>query len=48
GLGSARGPVRAAIERAYAAHTAARPDAPPLLTAVLGPDAGLVGAASLV
>ncbi|MFE3203365.1 ROK family protein [Embleya sp. NPDC059237] len=47
GLGSAAGPVRAAMERAYAEHTAARPAAPPLLTATLGADAGLVGAAAL-
>ncbi|MEU9335624.1 ROK family protein [Streptomyces sp. NPDC048290] len=47
GLGSAPGPVRSALEAAYAERTGARPDAPPLLTAALGPAAGLIGAARL-
>ncbi|MFE4663676.1 ROK family protein [Streptomyces sp. NPDC056716] len=47
GLGTARGPLRSAIDSAYTERAAARPDAPPLLTAALGPAAGLIGAACL-
>jgi glucokinase len=47
GLGSADGPLRAALDRAFAARVAARPAPPPLLTARLGPRAGLVGAGLL-
>lgn len=44
GLGSAAGPLHDALDRAYAARVAARPDPPPLVAARLGPRAGLVGA----
>lgn len=47
GLGTAPGPVRSAMEAAYAEGSAARPHAPPLLPAALGPAAGLIGAACL-
>ncbi|MET8828104.1 ROK family protein [Streptomyces sp. NPDC004610] len=47
GLGTAPGPVRSAMESAYAERGAGRPDAPPLLTAALGPESGLIGAACL-
>lgn len=47
GLGTAGGRVRSAMESAYAEASAARPDAPPLLPAALGPAAGLIGAACL-
>ncbi|MFJ4689058.1 ROK family protein [Streptomyces sp. NPDC091377] len=47
GLGTAPGPMRSALESAYAERGAARPDAPPLVTAALGPAAGLIGAACL-
>ncbi|WP_405675124.1 ROK family protein [Streptomyces sp. NBC_01511] len=47
GLGTARGPVWSAMESAYAEGCAARPDAPSLLSAALGPAAGLIGAAHL-
>jgi glucokinase len=45
GLGSADGPLHAALAEAFAAATARRPDPPPLRTAQLGARAGLVGAA---
>ncbi|GAA2059764.1 ROK family glucokinase [Streptomyces albiaxialis] len=51
GLGSAEGGrVRAALDAAYAKGLAAtgRPAPPPLRTAATGPEAGLLGAASLV
>jgi glucokinase len=48
GLGTADGPLREALDRTYAGRVAARPDPPPLVTARLGPRAGLVGAGLLV
>lgn len=47
GLGSAPGRLRTALDHAYHRRTAARPAPPPLLTAALGPDAALIGAACL-
>lgn len=43
-LGAAGGTWRAALDRRYAAGTAARPGAPRVVPAALGPDAGIVGA----
>ena len=45
GLGAAGGPWRAALDAAYVARTASRPDAPPIVVAALGADAGIIGAA---
>jgi glucokinase len=47
GLGSVPGPLREALDRAYAARVQRRPSPPPVVTARLGPRAGLVGAALL-
>jgi glucokinase len=48
GLGSAAGPLRDALDRAYGARAERRPSPPPVVTARLGPRAGLVGAGLLV
>ncbi|GAA2756470.1 ROK family protein [Actinopolymorpha rutila] len=45
GLGSADTLVRKAVRESYAARTRRRPNPPPLVTAALGPRAGLVGGA---
>lgn len=45
GLGISVGPWRAALEVSYAARTASRSGAPPVVTSALGPDAGVIGAA---
>ncbi len=48
GLGSAGGAVERALRAAFAARLSARPGAPPLHVAKLGPRAGLVGAGLVV
>jgi len=48
GLGSAAGPLRDALDRAYGARAERRPSPPPIVTARLGPRAELVGAGLLV
>ena len=48
GLGSAAGPLRAELDRVYTARVERRPSPPPIVTARLGPRAGLVGAGLLV
>ncbi|WTW95687.1 ROK family protein [Streptomycetaceae bacterium NBC_01309] len=47
GLGTTEGPLRAALTETYEKLTAVRPAAPALLSAQLGPRAGLIGAALL-
>jgi glucokinase len=47
GLGTAPGPLREGLDTAYAGRTGRRPSPPPLITARLGPRAGLVGAGLL-
>jgi len=44
GLGTADGALGRALRSAFSRRLSARPDAPPLLIAALGPGAGLVGA----
>jgi glucokinase len=47
GLGTTSGQLRDALDRAYACRVSGRPGPPPLVSARLGPRAGLVGAGLL-
>ncbi len=45
GLGTAATPLWEALRDTYRGQTSRRPNAPPIIQATLGPDAGLIGAA---